>query len=76
MDGGNLFDDTTVVVTVNRNQFTPEWVQDNYQMTIPDSFFLSVPILSVSATDRDQTVSKTYLTHRYASFSYQNVGLN
>ncbi|KAL5011191.1 hypothetical protein ScPMuIL_011726 [Solemya velum] len=56
MDGGNprLFDDSVVLVTVNRNLFPPQWAQENYQQTIRDSLYPGVPILRVTATDADQ----------------------
>ncbi|KAL5018733.1 hypothetical protein ScPMuIL_004455 [Solemya velum] len=64
MDGGNprLFDDSVVLVTVNRNLFPPQWAQENYQQTIRDSLYPGVPILRVTATDADQQPPHNTLT--------------
>ena len=58
-DGGNprLSDIAIVVVSVNRNLFPPVFQPQQYSNTILDTYSVGVPILTLTANDRDTTVN-------------------
>lgn len=62
-DGGNprLTATATIDVTVTRNLFAPEWLQQNYTITILESQEIGNSILQLNAQDRDIDVSVMFI---------------
>ncbi|XP_076458561.1 protocadherin Fat 4-like [Babylonia areolata] len=64
-------DDTTVQVTVSRNQFPPVFTDEPYRVTIPETTSINATIFTVSATDqdlRDRVVYETVGVYPAQSF--------
>lgn len=52
-DGGGLTADATVFISINRNIFSPEWLQTSYVQSIAENFALGQTIVNLQARDQD-----------------------
>lgn len=55
-DGGGLTADATVFISINRNIFSPEWLQTSYIQSIAENFALGQTIVNLQARDQDALV--------------------
>lgn len=55
-DGGGLTADATVFISINRNIFSPEWLQTSYVQSIAENFALGQTIVNLQARDQDALV--------------------
>ncbi|KAL3878042.1 hypothetical protein ACJMK2_035678, partial [Sinanodonta woodiana] len=80
-DSGSIpcLQDAVLTINVQRNEFAPQWLQDNFFTTIFETHNVQVPVYTLTATDSDtkapNNVFRYYLTGaagNYLSLFYVN----